>query len=881
MSIAGPSTSVSVIVPTLNECGNLGPLVAGICSALEGLEGGFEILIADGGSTDGTREEAQALAGAGAPLRLLDARTGRGLAGDVLFAAQEARSEVVIVMDADGSHDPADLPRLAAPVLAGARDLVIGSRYVQGGQTVGWPLLRRFISKAAAALAKPWVEVQDPTSGFFAVRRERLVTVDPRADGFKIGLEILLSGQADLRVEEVPVVFTDRTRGQSKMSAGQAMHYVRRLAALTGGDATPTAAGRFLLVGLLGMLVDLGLFQALWSAGLGLGVAHISGFAAASLFNYVLNARWSFRASTQGRLGGAGYARFLGVALLALFLRGGVLAFCHDLWGFPALAAAAVAILATALVNYLGSAFFVFHDERAISSEYRWRTASVGITAYILVLRLVYLGLVDLMPEEAYYWNYAQHPALGYLDHPPMVAWLIHLGTGFFGRTEFGVRIGAYVCWLVAAGFTYGFAHNLRGKSAALKSLLLLAVLPFFFTAGFIMTPDAPLTACWAGTLFFMERALLGGQRKAWWGAGLFLGLGLLSKYTILLLGPAALLFMLVDRPSRRWLRSLEPYGATLLAGLMFTPVVLWNARHHWASFTFQTMHRMEMKARFSPHMLLASILILLTPVVAFAAYRTLISSWCIPFLRKAAFPTREQGFMLSFTLVPLSVFFLFSLTHEPKLEWTGPIWIAVLPAIAGLLGANAPVAGDHRKTTRGHAWVPTFMTTLLLLGGLLHYLTLGLPGVPYAKRMALPVAWQELGGDLQSIASRLDQVPDPAGNVLVVGMDKYSIASEAAFYAGGEAAPRVETGSRNLFGQNALMYNFWLPADRVHGRRILLVSFRPQDLVDARLAPWVEEVGPLEQKVVQKDGQNVSCFFYRLARYTGDLPQPGVLVKE
>lgn len=225
---------VSVIIPTLNEVGNVSPLVTAVLRVLTDSGISAEVVIADGGSTDGTKREARLLA-SHAAVRLIDACSGHGLVGDVLVAAQHARAEAIVVMDADGSHDPRAIPRLVRPVLDGTRDMVIGSRYVHGGNTPGWPASRRLLSRAAALLAWPWVDVKDPTSGFFALRRDRLVTVEPEAYGFKIGLEVLLAGGEELRVAEVPICFRDRLRGRSKMGTAQARAYVARLVALAAG----------------------------------------------------------------------------------------------------------------------------------------------------------------------------------------------------------------------------------------------------------------------------------------------------------------------------------------------------------------------------------------------------------------------------------------------------------------------------------------------------------------------------------------------------------------------------------------------------------------------------------------------------------------------
>ena len=99
--------------------------------------------------------------------------------------------------------------------------------------------------------------------------------------------------------------------------------------------------------------------------------------------------------------------------------------------------------------------------------------------------------------------------------------------------------------------------------------------------------PDAPLMAFYAGTLYYLERALFADRPRAWLGVGICFGLGLLSKYTMALLGPAVLLFMLFDRDARKQWRRTGPYFALLLAGVLFTPVLYWNAQHDWASFTF------------------------------------------------------------------------------------------------------------------------------------------------------------------------------------------------------------------------------------------------------------------------------------------------------
>ena len=136
-----------------------------------------------------------------------------------------------------------------------------------------------------------------------------------------------------------------------------------------------------------------------------------------------------------------------------------------------------------------------------------------------------------------------------------------------------------------------------------------------FFVAGLLITPDAPLAAAWAAALYFLHRALVGGEARAWVGVGVALGMGMLSKYTIALLGPAALLFCLLDARARAWFLRPQPYAAVLLAALLFAPVVWWNYTHDWASFRFQGGERFVEPARFQLHVMLQNILLVATPL--------------------------------------------------------------------------------------------------------------------------------------------------------------------------------------------------------------------------------------------------------------------------
>ncbi len=209
---------ISVVVPTLNEVENVELLVTQIMAAAPRCT---EIIVVDDGSTDGTPERVRSLAPK-FPVRLIQRKVPTlGLSGAVLAGARAARGEILVVMDADLSHPPDEIPKLIGPLLAGEADMVTGSRYVTGGTTPEWPISRKAMSRLAAAIAYPLTGVHDSMCGFFAIWRTRLLELAPdAAGGFKIAFEVIARGGRALRVRELPIAFRDRARGTSKMSLG-------------------------------------------------------------------------------------------------------------------------------------------------------------------------------------------------------------------------------------------------------------------------------------------------------------------------------------------------------------------------------------------------------------------------------------------------------------------------------------------------------------------------------------------------------------------------------------------------------------------------------------------------------------------------------------
>jgi dolichol-phosphate mannosyltransferase len=233
--------SISIIVPTLNEAENVAPLTGQIMAS--GIEP-IEIIFVDDGSTDGTAEKIRALA-AEFPVRLVVRENPTlGLSGAVVAGARVAAGDLLVVMDADLSHPPGRIPDLVRPLREDVCDMVIGSRYVQGGTTPGWPLWRKVMSRAASAFAYPLTLVHDSMCGFFAIPRSLLLERAPAATGFKIAFEIIVHSRHNLRVQEIPIAFRDRAQGASKMTFRvAAVFFFRWLAAIVRRRPGAAASG--------------------------------------------------------------------------------------------------------------------------------------------------------------------------------------------------------------------------------------------------------------------------------------------------------------------------------------------------------------------------------------------------------------------------------------------------------------------------------------------------------------------------------------------------------------------------------------------------------------------------------------------------------------
>jgi dolichol-phosphate mannosyltransferase len=219
--------ALTIVVPTYNERERIAELVTMVFAECRNAGVELELVVVDDNSPDGTGAVADELAGR-YRVKVLHRPGKLGLGTAVVAGFAAASSEVVGVMDADFSHPPSLVPKMAAVFQATGADVLVASRYIPGGGTRNWPWSRRAMSRFGSFLAGGLSPIRDATSGFFLIRRSIATSTVIKAGGFKIALELIVRSGAE-RLVEIPFVFDDRTRGQSKMSRREAAGYFVQL----------------------------------------------------------------------------------------------------------------------------------------------------------------------------------------------------------------------------------------------------------------------------------------------------------------------------------------------------------------------------------------------------------------------------------------------------------------------------------------------------------------------------------------------------------------------------------------------------------------------------------------------------------------------------
>jgi dolichol-phosphate mannosyltransferase len=354
---------LSVVIPTFNERDNVTTLFRRLEKTLAGIP--FEAIFVDDNSPDGTWQVLRELSREDGRVRCIRRIGRRGLSGACIEGILASSAPCAAVIDADLQHDETQLPKMLALLQGGEFDLVVGSRYIEGGSAQSFNRQRAGASALATEVAKRVlrVEIADPMSGFFMVRRDRFEQLAPQlsTQGFKILLDVVATAHGALRIKEVPYTFGSRLHGESKLDSMVALDFLGLVLAKLTNDVVSLRFLLFAMVGSLGLVVHLAaLYVALEVFRVPFAGAQACGALCAMTSNFILNNFLTYR---DQRLKGFAILRglllFYLVCSVGLFANVGVAFSVYDQQPIWWLAGAAGALMGV-VWNYAMSGLFVW-----------------------------------------------------------------------------------------------------------------------------------------------------------------------------------------------------------------------------------------------------------------------------------------------------------------------------------------------------------------------------------------------------------------------------------------------------------------------------------------------------------------------------------------
>ena len=436
-------------------------------------------------------------------------------------------------------------------------------------------------------------------------------------------------------------------------------------------------------------------------------------------------------------------------------------------------------------------------------------------------------GHFNLAPDEAQYWSWSKRLDWSYYSKGPMVAYLIALSTRLGGDTEFFVRLPTVLLSAGTALLTFSLADRLCcSKRAGLEAVLLLAAMPLAEAGSVLMTIDAPLVFFWCLTLLLIHRALTTDGNAWWFLAGIGLGLGLLSKYTMAVMIPQISLYLALSRGHRFWIRRSGPYLALGVGLLLFVPVLWWNATHGLVSLHHLLAQLGGGKAVVVPLKSLGQFVgsqaVVVTPVVFILL---MIGIWDAGRAVLTRNGDDTSRFLFCASVPLLVVCLIICLWTKVQANWGTPAYVAAAIAAVRWGSGSSP---DGIPASRRWQSRPLFAAALMtgfLVSAIGHFpQSLASVGFPLprdldpTKRLR---GWTELGGQVGEIYQGMSR-----SRPTFVFSDQYQIASEIMFYV----PARPKTYSIQL-GRRMNQFDVWGGTEEVLGWDAIFVTGRTDGL--------------------------------------------------
>jgi len=419
------------------------------------------------------------------------------------------------------------------------------------------------------------------------------------------------------------------------------------------------------------------------------------------------------------------------------------------------------------------------------------------------LFRLVYANYFLLAPDEANYWQWSRHLDWGYHDQSPMIAWAIRLSTGFLGHTELAVRLPSILAMAVVSFYLVSMAARWVDDRAAFTTALISQSILAFNVGALMATPDGLQAAAWAGAAYHVARAYEGQDWAQWIAGGIWFGVGMLSKYTMVIFLPAAFGYGLFSPLHRRRLASIRPYVGFLIGSLMFMPVVLWNAANHWNSLR-HVAHIGGADEAFAIHLkffgdYLASQAGILSPIVFVLS----LMAWVAVMMKKYPAGNWIYPYLVYTSLPMFAGFALLSLHTRVYGNWPGAGYLTSAVLAAALYGHKPIRAFAEKQIRLGRRLFPWAVGSSYVLTALVLMQAVW-PLLPIPVRLDRTATelggWQDLGLKTYDLVQTM---PNPS-KTFIFGLN-YQTASELAFYT--PANP--QTVSINRWSRPNV-YDYW-----------------------------------------------------------------------
>ncbi len=405
------------------------------------------------------------------------------------------------------------------------------------------------------------------------------------------------------------------------------------------------------------------------------------------------------------------------------------------------------------------------------------------LVVLILLVRLAFIGLMGLMPQDAYYHFYGEHLALSYYDHPPAIAYILRFFTVVFGKKVFVLKLADSLITLLSVISFYKLARLFLSNHAAQKAIILLLSTLMITLLSLVSTPDVPLILFWCLSLIALYHAVFLEKSLYWILAGIMMGLSFDSKYTGLFLPAGVLLFLLMSSKYRKLLLSPWVWLGMAFFIITISPVIIWNVQNNFASFRFQSASRMESMGgiHIDPVGFLGvlghqSAILLPILLLSFFFFLYKIGK---KYLFKHKFVSSQQLFLLCFFIPVFTGFFVISFIYWVKLNWLMPAYISGIILVSKYFSEK---------------WIK-----YQLIFSLSVHLILAVEVVFYPVLIKSDDTW--MGWD--KLAVKVKQLENKYRNAFIFSADDYKTSAVLNFYMTNMVY------SRNVIGENALQFDF------------------------------------------------------------------------